>query len=83
MKFSDSIAENRASKLTATIKNQVSLLAPAVAFALLRGPKPELFKQEFPHFMINQFFLDYETIVMSIGYHYDFCMRKPALKFGN
>ena len=33
--------------------------------------------------MIGQFLLGYETVVMSIRDHYDFCMRKSALEFGH
>jgi hypothetical protein len=60
-----------------------SLLTAAVAFALLRVPNPASFNQEFSHFIVDQFLLGYETVVMTIGDHYCFCMRKSALKFGN
>ena len=43
----------------------------------------ELIDQKFPHFIIDQFFLDDETVVMAIRDRYNFCMRKPVLKFGN
>ena len=59
-----------------------SLLTAEVAFTFLRVPN-ELFKQEFSHFIIDEFLLGYETVVMSIGDHYNFCMRKSVLKFGN
>src|SRR5215208_876682 len=45
--------------------------------------EPALFKQKFSHFAVDQFLLGHETVVMSVWDHYDLCMRKSVLKFGN
>ena len=42
-----------------------------------------LSEQEFPHFIIDQFLLCYETKMMAIGDHYNFCVGKSVMKFGN
>lgn len=58
-------------------------LAAVVTFTFLRILNTALIKQELSHFIIDQFFLGYEAVMMSVRNDYNFCMRKSALEFGN
>jgi hypothetical protein len=45
-----------------------------LVFALLSAPNAESFKQEFSHFIIDEFRLSDETVMVSTGDHGDVCL---------